>query len=292
VVFNTIKDKYKNPKCVLNWKNSRSIRIKDAPIIGFLSLASACVLIFSASPAWGYRPFVSTNAVVEDPREIEVELGYFKLERNERKTTFDIPQVELDYGIVNNLEVEAEFEVAEIADEDDIQLLDPELSLKAVLKEGFLQEKKGLSIAVKTSLLLPSTIQEERKFGFEEVGILSGKLSLLTLHLNLGGGINREGNLFTTWGLIWELPIIPKLRLVGEVNGEKAKEESFDNSALVGFIWQPLWPDVFFDLGIRKGISGEAADWEFTTGITFSFSLGSHTNDTSINRDLRFSKKR
>lgn len=241
-----------------------------------LSLALAFVATLSTPFAWAYRPFVSTNAAVEDPKEIEVQLGYFKLERNEGETFFVIPQVELDYGIIHNIEAEAEFEVAEPVDEDSIQLVDPGLKLKAVVKEGFLQEKKGASIAVEASLLLPSTIEEERTPGFEGLGILSERLSVFTLHFNLGGGIAREqAHPFFIWGMIWELPIISKLRLVGEFNGEHVEEESFDDSALVGFIWHSPWPSAFFDLGIRRGISGETPDWQLTTGITFSFSLGS-----------------
>ena len=249
------------------------MRITNVPLIGW-SLALVYLFILSTSPAWGYRPFVSTDAAVEDLKEIEVQLGYFNLERTDGKTTFIIPQVELDYGILNNLEVEAELEVAKPSDEDGIELVDSELSLKAVLKEGILQEKNGLSIAVQASLLLPSTVEEERNFGFKGVGILSEKISFFTFHLNLGGGVDKV-NPFVIWGMIGEVPIIPRFRLVGEVNGERVKGESFDNSGLLGFIWKSPWRDTFIDLGIRRGISGDAPDWGFTTGLTFSFSLGS-----------------
>lgn len=45
------------------------------------------------------------------------------------------------------------------------------------------------------------------------------------------------------------------------------------NSALLGFIWESPWRNVFIDVGVRRGISRAAADWMFTTGLTFSFSL-------------------
>jgi hypothetical protein len=38
-------------------------------------------------------------------------------------------------------------------------------------------------------------------------------------------------------------------------------------------IWQSPWQNVFLDAGIRRGVSHAAADWMFTTGLTFSFSL-------------------
>ncbi len=49
------------------------------------------------APAWGYRPFVSTDAAVVDPREVEVELGYFNLERADEENTFITPQVVLNW---------------------------------------------------------------------------------------------------------------------------------------------------------------------------------------------------
>jgi hypothetical protein len=39
-------------------------------------------------PALEYRPFVSTDAAVVDPREIEVELSYFSLEWADEENTF------------------------------------------------------------------------------------------------------------------------------------------------------------------------------------------------------------
>lgn len=247
------------------------IRITDVPLMGW-SLLLVCMLILPASNAWAYRPFVSTDASVADPNEIEVELGYFNLERAAGENTLITPQLVLNYGILSNVEGVGEFKVAKPQDED-IQIVDPALSVKAVLKEGILQEKNGASIAVETSLLLPSTVRGERKFGFETVGILSEKLSHFTFHFNLGGGVDRERrNPFVVWGVITELPIVPKFRLVGEVNGESVKGKSADNSGLFGFICQSPWSNIFIDAGIRRGFSSGAPDWQFTSGLTFSFS--------------------
>jgi hypothetical protein len=48
------------------------------------SLAIVLLLIFSESVAWGYRPFIATDAAVADPKAMEIELGYFTLEREEK----------------------------------------------------------------------------------------------------------------------------------------------------------------------------------------------------------------
>ncbi|MBI2884232.1 MAG: hypothetical protein HYY11_10085 [Candidatus Methylomirabilis oxyfera] len=230
-------------------------------------------LLLSASTAWGYRPFVSTDAAVAEPEEMEIELGYFNLERSRGKTTFIVPKVVLNYGVIRDVEVVGEFEVAEPAHEG-AQLVDPGVFLKVVLKEGMLQEQEGIGVAVEVGPLLPSTVQGEQRLGFEGVGILSGRLLPFTYHLNVGGGVNRaEANPFVIWGLIVELPVLPRFRLVGEVNGESARGRPADNSGLFGFIWQPSSSSLFLDAGIRRGFSAGAPDWQFTMGLTFGFPI-------------------
>ena len=89
-----------------------------------------------------------------------------------------------------------------------MQLADPALSLKAVLREGVLQEKSGVSFAVEAGPLLPSTNKEENKFGLEAIGIASGKVGAVTYHVNLGGGLDRsQTHPFMIWGVIAELPV-------------------------------------------------------------------------------------
>src|ERR671923_3095589 len=141
------------------------MKITNIPLIGW-SMLLACVMIFPNSQAWGYRPFVSTDAAVADLKEVEIELGYFTLERDDNENTFIAPQLVLNYGIAENLEIVGEFEVEKPPDEH-VQLIDPALSLKTILKEGTLQEENGFSFAAEVSLLLPSTDQEEKNPGFE-----------------------------------------------------------------------------------------------------------------------------
>lgn len=227
------------------------------------------------SPAWGYRPFVSTDAAVVDPKEIEVELGYFNLERADEENTFITPKVVLNWGLVKNWEVVGEFEVEKAPDES-AQLVDLALFLKAILREGALQGEDGMSFAVEAGPLLPATVAEEREFGFEGIGIMSGRFTDLTYHVNVGGGVNRaKADPFAVWGVIVEFPILQNVRLVGEVNGESSEGERADNSGLLGFIWQPAWSELLIDLGLRRGISSAAPDWQLTTGLTFAFSLPS-----------------
>jgi len=244
-----------------------------------------CVLAWSSS-ASAYRPFVSTDAAVADPKEIELELGYFTLDRTRDENTFIIPRMVLNYGLFKNWEAVAEFAIQRAPDAT-LDVIDPALSLKGVLKEGVLQDKDGLAFAVEASALLPSTENARRHFGFEGIGILSDKIGPFMFHLNGGLGIERStGDLVGIWGLIAELPVANRVRLVGEVNGEKPRREDQRDSALLGVIWQP-WSEknIWFDAGIRRSFTG-APDWQFTLGITFSFAVSSPATGPAPAADL------
>ncbi len=242
----------------------------EAARSGTLGLVLLCLL---ASSAWGYRPFVSTDAAVAERARMEIELGYLTLVRTQGENTFMIPQVVVNYGLTQTLELVGEFQ-GEEAPGTGPQLVDPALSLKAVLKEGILQEKAGVSVAVEMGLLLPSTVPGERRLGFEGVGIVSHRVSPFTFHLNIGGGVDREETRpFGVWGVITELPIAATVRLVGEVNGESVHGQSANNSGLLGVLWQPPWLKAVVDAGIRRGFSRGAPDWLFTTGLTFGFPM-------------------
>src|SRR5437867_1086790 len=124
---------------------------------------------------------------------------------------------------------------------------------------------------------LPSTEKGERRFGFEGIGIVSDTLGPFMFHLNGGLGIQRStGDLVGIWGLIGELPVASGVRVVAEVNGEKPRREDQRNSVLLGAIWQP-WSskNIWFDAGVRRGLSAGVADWQFTLGLTFGFSVSS-----------------
>jgi len=87
----------------------------NKPLKGWRS-AVVLVTVFlltigQSTPAVGYRPFVSTDAAVADLREVEVELGYFNLEREDEKDVFVVPQVVMNYGMSQDWELVGEFDV-------------------------------------------------------------------------------------------------------------------------------------------------------------------------------------
>src|SRR6266566_99895 len=241
----------------------RCLSSRPCPIKILLPLLA--VLLIPAS-ALAYRPFVSTDAAVADPREVEIEFGYFNLERTRRENTITTPSVVLNYGFAKNWEAVGEFR---IESSPDFEITDPGLFFKGVLKE-----REGVSVAIEAGPLLPSTLPHEHGVGFEAIGIVSGKVAPVTVHVNGGGGLDRDDrHAFAIWGVIGELPVHPKLRLVAEVNGESTQDQLPNNSALLGVIWQPTSKNVFLDAGVRRGISRAAPDWQFTIGLTFGFSL-------------------
>ncbi len=247
----------------------RRPRVSQRPLS---RISVALVLFLSPSAAWAYRPFVSTDAAVADPHEVEIELGYFNLERTNDENTFTIPSLVLNYGLVKNLEMVGEFRLEE--GNQDLNIVDPGVFLKAVIREGWLQGKDRLGIAVEAGPLLPSTVKGERGVGFEGIGIVTGRVSWFTYHVNLGGGVQRsETKPFAIWGVIGELPIVPDFRLVAEVNGESTRGEGANNSALIGFIWKPTSVNLYLDAGVRHGISNAAPQWQFTLGLTYGFPL-------------------
>src|SRR5262249_46935403 len=131
------------------------MRPRQMAQVGAGGVAIVMVLL-AARSAWAYRPFVSTDAAVADPKEFEIQLGGLTVDRPGRENTYTAPSVVLNYGLLDRWELVAEFRVQEGSGTD---VTDPAVSLKAILKEGVLQDKDGLSLAVETGVLLPSTLK-------------------------------------------------------------------------------------------------------------------------------------
>lgn len=235
-------------------------------------IAVIFLFLLPCRDAFGYRPFVSTDAAVAGHGEWEVELGILGFSHNEGIDEVTAPSVRLNYGILKNWELVGEFDVQiyKEGDERDLELKDPSMFFKGVLREGILQNRQGPSFAIELGVLLPSTVKGEGRTGLEGSGILSGEMAQVAYHLNLGVELDREQlDPSGIWGVILEYPFEGKLRLVGEINGVFKQNGLPDNSGLLGFIWETGRFD--FDFGVRKGFSNAAADWELTTGMTFSF---------------------
>src|SRR2546425_10114432 len=145
----------------------------------FRTFSIVSLLLFFPPVAWGYRPFVSTDAAVANPKELEVELGYFNLERTRRENTFTTPSLVLNYGLFKNWEAVGEFRVEA---SPGFEITGPGLFLKAVLKEELLQGKPGVSVAIEAGPLLPSTVPGGQGVGVGVIGVVRGRASPWTVH--------------------------------------------------------------------------------------------------------------
>lgn len=247
--------------------------------VRFLNSAAAATLFLCAwSPAYAYRPFISTDAAVADFRQVEIEMGVFNWAQNgspssagtTNRNFYTVPQTVLNYGVVDRVELVGQFNVDEIG--GNTQFADPALNMKVVAKEGFLQNKPGDSFAFETSLLIPSPLDGEERFGFQETGIWSHRIGGFIFHVNVGPGVaqdSTEGFIFL--GTIAEHPITKTLRAVGEISVQDTVAETPDNSGLLGLIWDTPRPDLALDAGLRRGLSNEAPSWLLTLGFSYGF---------------------
>ncbi|PQA85862.1 hypothetical protein [Hyphococcus luteus] len=244
-----------------------------------LCIAAFIAVLLAPKEADAYRPFESTDADVVKRGELEIELGPLTVERDDGRTAYIAPSLVANYGLTDTLELVGEFELERPPDES-WRVADPGVFLKALLKEGALQNRSGLSIAAEVGALLPESGASDppdqiggggNDLGGEAVLIASGALASFTYHINVGGGVDRAGNAFWTWGVIGELSVSDKLTLAGEVAAEDAAGAAPDRSVLFGARFQPKQSSIVFDLGVRRGLSSASPEWAATAGLTFGF---------------------
>ena len=76
-------------------------------------MVGVAMVVVGAGPTWAYRPFVSTDAAVADPREIEIEFGALTLDRTGPENAFTAPSAVVNYGVHERWELVGQFGVQE-----------------------------------------------------------------------------------------------------------------------------------------------------------------------------------
>jgi hypothetical protein len=247
-----------------------------------MRLAGVLLLVAcTTTGAFAYRPFVSTDAAVADPGDVEVELGAVGFRSGGGRTSVVAPSVIGNLGIAKDMELVGEFKLVNDlshAEEDRTRFEDAALSLKWVAREGVLQGRGTTpSLAVELSALVPA-LRGEHRPGGELAAIMSATASGWTYHLN-GGVLVEPGetSAVPVWGVIVEHRLAAGVRAVAEVNGESGTGTGPDDSALVGAIWEVKVPpsihELSFDVGLRHGFTHAAAEWGGTAGVTIGFPL-------------------
>ena len=231
---------------------------------------TAIALPFTASEAFAYRPFDSTDPAVADYGQFEVEFGPLSYRHDDSGTTWIVPQLRLNYGFAEDWEIVLEGQ-GEYPQHDQSRLVENALSLKHVFREGTLQDKEGPSVATEFGLLLPGA-NDEHGLGAEITGIIGQRFAWGAVHLNVEPMLTRDqrGGIFL--GTILEGPSAWPVRPVAEVTYEHIGGGHDETSLLGGAIWQPR-DGLAFDAAIKRArIDGRAAT-EIRAGVTFDFAF-------------------
>ncbi|HEY8073089.1 MAG TPA: hypothetical protein VIF62_03250 [Labilithrix sp.] len=228
------------------------------------------------SDAFAYRPFDGTDADVADTGEFELELGPSHFYGQGGRHYLVAPATVLNLGLVPRLELVVDFKgfVAldeRLPDESRVRVLDTDVFLKYVVREGALQGKTGLSIACEGGPLTPE-IQGDSAFGAQLDTIVSYRWSDLTVHFNeqIGYSRRQHGAFFSS--VILEGPHDRAVRPVAEFLVDGAYHEDLVVSALGGAIWRAS--DAFaFDAGVRVGRVGDERLAELRLGFTWGIPI-------------------
>jgi len=240
-----------------------------------LTVALATVAAFWADSAGAYRPFDGTDAAVAEPQNLEIELGPTEYVREGDERMLIAPNVRLNYGFAKGWEAVLEGKTTHglSAAARHTSQIENGFFLKAVLREGVLQDQSGPSIATEFGVLLPG-INDQHGTGGSITGILSQRWEPITVHFNAAAAVTREQHADLFLSTILEGPHDWPVRPVAEIAYERDFGRADIKSALVGAIWQ-IRDNLAFDIGLRGGRVNERTLAEIRAGLTFSFAVTS-----------------
>jgi len=231
----------------------------------------ALVLTSGAKSILAYRPFNGTDAAVADLKETEIEFGPIGYQQDGQDKKVIAPAVIYNYGFAEGWEFvllgQEEYPVSGMSRSS--RLVENGVLLKRVLREGFLQDQTGPSVATEFGVLLPG-INGEAGSGISAGGIVSQQWSLFTVHLNANISATRAGNADVFLGSIFEVQTARTVRPVAEVYYEHEYGVSETQSVLIGGIWQESRARAF-DMALRTATVNGLHSIEFRAGVTFGF---------------------
>lgn len=162
-------------------------------------------------------------------------------------------------------------------------LLDTDIFVKHVFRDGLLQGKSGFSVAAEAGPLTPE-INGTNAFGASANLILSYRWDFGTVHFNEWPQYSRRHNLDLFSGVIVEGPHEWIVRPVAEFFYEKEFNVERTLSGLVGAIWSPRESFVL-DLGLRRARIGSENATELRLGFTWALQVwGKAENDAGVSR--------
>jgi hypothetical protein len=240
---------------------------------GVAALVPAVVLACWCGAAQAYRPFDGTDAAVAETGEMEIELGPVEYLRNGADRTLLAPDLRINYGFTPGWEASLEGDAAHgvTVGVPGASLIEAQALLKAVLREGSLQEKPGPSIATEFGLLLPG-VNDEPGTGAILDGIASQRWDWGTVHLNAQIALTREQHADYFLDTIIEGPHDWVVRPVSEIFYERDVGLFRTRSALIGAIWQ-VQDNIAVDFGLRGARVNDHTMGEIRAGVTFAFGV-------------------
>ncbi len=226
--------------------------------------------------ARAYRPFNSTDAAVAAKGEMEIEFSPLGFVKEGPDRSLVAPSVILNWGFAERYELVLEgrqfVQLGNEISQPRFRVEDPALSLKAVLHEGSLQEKSGLSVATELGALLPTT-NGDSGVGGQGALIVSQRWPDLTVHLNGALAWTRAHRLGLFGGAIFEAHDAWPVRPVAEFFVEGERDVSTVVSGLAGAIWR-VREGLSFDAGLRLARAGGVNTTEIRAGLTWGFNVG------------------
>lgn len=245
--------------------------------------------VFIPSFAEAHRPLTTQSAHPVDVHRIKLESGirYFNFSRDDEAYNLDI---ELNYGIINNLDVGIEVPYVFWRPEEGEH---PEIVGDMILKSRllFLKGREGnpISLTIQPFFKVPTPEDKievlqsgpglstgETDFGF--LFIATREIASLVAHMNLGYiFINRPSfgrdyeNVFT-FRVAMEYKPGKGMEFAGELTGETNKDPGEDDlfSVLLGARYT-LREGVSADVGYSVGLSDASPDSTATMGLTMDF---------------------
>ena len=157
--------------------------------------------------------------------------------------------------------------------ESRVQLVETAALLKAVLREGSLQEQSGPSIGTEFGVLLP-TVNAEPGAGVVATLLFSERFPVGTAHLNVAGGRARDGNAEVFVGMILEGPYEWRVRPVAEAFYDQELGAERILSGLVGLIGR-VNERLSLDAGGRVARDADTNVFELRAGLTWAFEVWS-----------------
>jgi hypothetical protein len=257
-----------------------------------VAIAIAGFGVAFARDANAYRPFDGTDADVAPLGEFELELGPAHYYATERTSYVIAPATVLNLGILPRVELVVDFKnfvaIHPIPEEERVRLLDTDVFLKWNYREGILQGKTGLSMAVEAGPLTPN-IHGEDGFGASALFIESYRWPATTIHVNSQVQYTREHDIDLFQSVIVEGPSESPVRPVAEVFVERTFDRAGSTaySGLVGAIWEAR-DGLAFDVAIREAYENDMRATEVRLGFTWAIELwGGHDETQGRNRRWR-----